>query len=471
MVFAAVLTWAVMTLFVSYHRSFWGDEFVRIGQMQSGFIESVVAILREPSPFNPGEIVLDWVSKLSLAGLGVPAEVWGRVPGIAWGAATLYIAFELARANKVFRFVPLFVAFSAPLVSFAAEMRPYASLFYSGALCFQILWQRGLHTKTSRFGAWAVVLFGHIYGICFVLFSLAVSSLPQQWRTRLKSEWVKVIVGTAIVLIALLQPKLDLTSQSNAIYPSFWAIARQIGGILTNPHKASYVICPLALLGIIYLARVFPRRALDTLILLGASILGPLLATIASHYFFVPRHVVGGAFSFLALASVGLSWLTLKFIPDYIAWAIAAFVSIVPWTMAILLHIPPFPNQPLHRFREVAREIYEKKLKTVAVLDVCNAHILQHYMTKLQGQAPQLSPPVQISGEAAEKSCWPDGTCFYSLKESKYCSIGPDVYDYEGGTLAGVLSSMKFDAVIHYFERAPKTSPRQKPPLFIRDWY
>jgi len=391
------------------------------------------------------------------------------VQGIGWAMGTLAIAFALKRRSPAFRFLPLFVAFSASLISYATEMRPYASLFYSGAICLLIIWDRGLKGKAAHFGAWMAILFGHIYGICFLLFSLLATG--KSLRSRLRSEWPKLLTGFFIVGFTLAQPKLNFTSQLPGEYPSFFSLIRQIIGSVSNPHKAGYIFAPLALFGFVRVAQKLRGFAVQVTILLFLTIIGPIVAILIGKYFFVPRQIVAGSVPFLALASIGLYTIGYekKWLPQKLCWLIAIVISSVPWTLTTLLHVPPFPNQPFHKFRQIAHEAIQKNWKTIIVLDDCNSNVMRDYLSREMGSVPVSSELFNEGSERFKRECWATKVCIYFLGHFNSCSLDAESFD-PTGSFAMLLKKTNADLIVHPFERDPAIPYHRNPPQLRRDW-
>ena len=494
-IFLSLFFWGAAGLVISIHRSLWGDEWNHVQDLKQGLVWAALELLKKPSPFAPGEAVLNGVAKFLLAPLGIPTEVWARVQGLGWALATLYAAFFIfykapprpgpwSQAPR--SFMPLLVAFSAALISLATEMRPYASLFFSGALSFMILCgpPKEPHTRFEKLSFWAMLFFGHLYGLCFVTFACFLKRQFKDWPRYLAVGFYLLFIFSQIHI----KPP---TTQATWSIPPLEDVLRQIFGTLGNPHKASYAMLPLALMGFVRLAKQDRKLSLNLLVMTLVMVGGPLIATIAGHYFFVPRQVVGGSFIFLFFVDQGLIHI-LDFAAYQSATAPRAFslmvmaavfcMTVLPWSLSTILAIPPFPNQPFHRFREIAHSVIKRGSHGVLSLDVCNLGPIEDYFTIAMGSESVKKDYPMVGQMKLYRSCWVDGFCFQSLLDMKYCYSSAADFS-AGGPGANLirdgLQKGLFDTLIHSWVDMPglltikKNSGEALGPLdvvVLRDW-
>lgn len=445
-----VALWAVVAVVFAYFRSLWGDEYNHVQDLKKGLFFATNELLNKPSPFTPGEAVLNWAAKMLLWPINGPQEIWARLSGIAWGAATVYLALNYSRQGERHRYLPWFVAFSAPLMSLSTEMRPYASLLFSGALALKILKDRGIETRVMHALSWAMILFGHLYGICYLLFAIVVSGKARQ-------EWKKIVGGVAIIALVLLRVKIVQGQGGSSMDGiQYVEILRQSLGILTNPHKAMVIVCPLFALGFALLLKRDRSFALKVFLLLFAAVIGPIYMTIKAKYFFVPRQVVGGSFVFLAVATEALEFLSGRlarfrpaFLQHVVPAALCVAASVVPWTLSTLLKIPPFPNQPFHVYREVSKEIAEKKWKRVLFLDPCNLSPMQEYLETALGEKAQPETLVRFAGMSIKQTCFAgSGLCMDTPADYALCSTSAETYG-PGGSAEALVKRPEYEAILH----------------------
>ncbi len=453
-------SWFLVALFFAYHRSFWGDEFNRLQDLKLGLIPSLQKLFTEPSPFTPGEVILNFIFQIFFSEI-FSEEIWARLQGIGWGVATVWLAFTCRLCA-----LPLFVFFSVPLMMLSVEMRPYGSLFFSGALAFKIIWDSEIKfSKPTQSLALFSIFFGHLYGVCFVSLALLFCR-----------HWFKAFLGFVFVAIILL--RFPVASQGSNVYV-FSEIFKQTLGALGNPHKATYILFPAFLLGGFFLFKENKTRFLKLGLLLFAAVFIPVLVAVKSGYFFVPRQVIGGSFLYLALCSFGFQKLAEqeKFKLKPFVYALCFVVSVVPWVLCMVLKIPPFPNQPMHRFQKVAHEIVDGGYKSALFLDACNQTNFEYYVSQIFQKAPTIREEVKIGaartsvlgkapplakglggapddGVRAVKACWDEGFCVHLLLDTSLCSIGSDTF-LQNPQLSALLKFESFDVIVHSFHLFP----------------
>src|SRR5271170_5760616 len=95
-----IAAWVLVALVIAYYRSMWGDEWLRVKELKIGAVWAMRKILAEPSPFNPGEVLPNSLAMAVVTFFRGPVEIWARLQGIAWGAATVALAlrYDDARA-------------------------------------------------------------------------------------------------------------------------------------------------------------------------------------------------------------------------------------------------------------------------------------------------------------------------------------------------------------------------------------
>lgn len=438
------LAWVVLGIAVSYQRSFWGDEMTRIDQFRLGLIEGLKQLLlKDPSPFSPGETVLIWIFGKLFSGF-VPMEVWGRLSGVLWAAGVVALS-----VTSGIRYLPWFVFFSVSLIMLGAEMRCYGSLMFAGALSFIVLW-RELRGRGWNGLIWFTLVFTHIYGICFVGFACF-----------LKRRWMQAAFAGIYVGALLAQYKMRSTLHFGNASPQFGEIARQSLGALGNPHKVTYLFSPLFCLGFVSLLRSQAKRALLVAVLIVVCVGGPLVATLKSGFPFLPRQVLGGMFVYLATVSLGLNhvceWLRSRWKQGAIAFLLAvsviAFGAVRPWVLCLVFSKPPFPNQPIHRYREIAKSIVDRRLSNVLFLRACDSENFTFYVSRFAGTRPESVQSVDLHGNKVSKRCWKNGPCVYILEDMRLCSSGEEsvAANTPGGRLLD-STEPRFDLVVHDFE-------------------
>lgn len=432
--------WLVMAVYFSYARSLWGDEMVRFEQQQLGFAGGFKALFTEPSPFSPGETFLIWLSG-AVFGKVLPLEVWGRLPSVLWGAGSLLVAVSMN-----LRPLRWLVFFSVSLVSFSTEMRTYGSLIFSGALAFKILWDQEKPLSRGMSAAlWLTLVFTHIYGICFVGLACFFKKLWAHW-------------AFAVVFVIGILCCYDIPHRTGGITQSFGEITRQTLGTLGNPHKATFILAPAALIGALVLVRKQPRVALHVGVLIVASVLGPIAANVRAHFPFLPRQALGGMFAYLALCALGFESISAKVKRPALVALVMAMGTVIPWTRSILLRQPPFPNQPMHKFKDLAAEIAGTHRKSVLLLDPCNETNFVMYLSKALGERPTAPRAKASRFENLEIStvCWESGACLHTLHDMIYCSLGADQFGV-GTPVERLIASgtPDFDFIVHSLEDLP----------------
>jgi hypothetical protein len=462
---AAPVLWALMAIAFAANRSLWADEWNHVQDLFNyGVLGAALELLKKPSPFHPGEALLNGFFWKTLGAVGVPAEVWARAQGILWGALTVALGSRLAkREPQRLAVLPALLFFSTAMLSYATEMRPYASLLYSGALCAAVLWEGKLEGALPRIGAWPLILFGHLYGICFLAGCLL-------WVGRGRRYWPEILASVIVVAGTLASIHI-VTDQGIAPWDGVIQISRQVLGTWANPHKAILVYGPLAAWGFWQGWRTQALRSKTvvlTLFITGAAAL-PVAATVYGKYFFVPRQTAAGTAPFLLLCALGAH--TLK--QRKAVLGVLLLCAICTWSAVSLFKLPPFPSQPFHRFKDVAENIAHSEVTDVLFLDVCNwgpfdDYLSRHFPPGRAGAAPHLD-----GGLAFEQKCWNRSAaavlCVTVLTDSIYCTLPASMLTVDQ-PLGRAVHSRQFQKVIHGYQDDPAQFVPEFTGRFQRDW-
>lgn len=454
-----ISVWILLALVFAESRSYWCDEFVRYNQTLLSLKNAVWSVLHEPSPFSPMEVVVDWVLRRALDKV-LPDEIWSRLPGIFFGAATLWVGTRLVRNIPSLRFLPYLLFFSTALFSLSIEMRPYGSLIYCGAIA-TFLWLGGPVTNVEKIMVWVGLIFGHIYGICFISFA-----------ALLRKHFGKAAFGFAYVSVILSAYKIA-GNEHGIDWSSLPTIVRESLGLLSNPSKSALVTVPLAGIGIFYVFKkglVTLRAFIEGGLLAGAMIIGPIFATLHSGYFFVPRQIAGGLFLFLALVAYGLNEVASeayrrfpqmgKIFAVGIVGLTLGFAGLRPWVNHFLLQKPPFINQPMHRFSRIAGELLGGKENNFLMVDAANGRLMVHYFSQNLGRAADSFELINASGTVLERSCWkrePEAGgpfCYSAVKDTDISAGAEDVFR-KGTKLYEMMTNQqpRFDVVLYSFDK------------------
>ncbi len=463
---AAPALWAVMALAFAAARSFWGDEWNHVQDiLNHGVMGAALELLKKPSPFHPGEALLNGFFWKTLGLFNVPAEVWARAQGILWGTLTVALGARLARQEpRRLRVLPWLLFFSAALLSYAAEMRPYASLFYSGALCATVLWEQRLANGLPRLGAWLLIFSGHLYGICFLVVCLL-------WVGRGRRHWPEVLIGVTVVFGVL--TSIHITAEQGiAPWDGVFQISRQILGTWANPHRVTLLYGPLAAWGgwVGWRSTELRRKTLLIMLFMMGAALLPLAATLYSKYFFVPRQMAAGTAPFLLLCALGAQSLRRKTV--IVALLICAAGS---WSAVYLLKRPPFVSQPFHRFKEVAQDIAQSKTSDVLLLDVCNRGPIEDYFSRHFKIAGYIDQASLGGGLSFDKKCWfkswpgEETVCVTFLMDYSFCTKPAEMLAVDQ-PLGRALRSREFQKVIHGYQQDPVRYAPEYAGRFVRDW-
>lgn len=402
---AVVLAWFALHAYFSAHRSMWVDEWARYDQMKLGLLDALKSLFSEISPFAPGEILLAWLDK-QLFSTFLSDDLWMRLHSVYFGALTVWLA---CRSRLRFLIVP--IVFSVALTAFATQFRPYSQLIFGGALAFYLIIKREKLDRIDQGLTWFGLTFGHIYGICFV----GMASV-------FRRDWFKAVFAVLYVSAILAVHHHFKTPHVGVLnFPPLIETVKQSLGALGNPHKAAYFFSIFVVIGLATLFKRDRPLALKLSALLAASVLGPILATYAANYYFMPRQVVGGSFIFMGLAAIGLSQARHRFLSKSrvmaVIWVSVAICSIGPW-LAYVRGVPPFIDQPMHKFKALAANLIKEGYRNVLWMDSGTAGSARIYFTKAMNAEPAESIMDQF-GFSLLRLCWSEKSfCVYILRDS-----------------------------------------------------
>ncbi len=337
-------------------------------------------------PVAPGEPFLNGISRL-LFGAWLPPEIWGRIPGILWGAWTLAVLKRLA-ARFGLSWLPFLALTSVGFTTLSVLMRPYASLIFSGALALETVTRSNnlfLIHKDARTIKWSgrdrlefasAILLTHVYGICFL--GLA-AFLERQWK-------LAILAGFTLALVAF---RMNVLRSQPAFAETDWlGLARNVIALVTNPHKVWILGLILLVFGAaVSRSYLSPLQTLKVVLLAFCTSILPTIATVSSGYFFASRQVS---------AAMPIGWLFLAFgcrgLRMHIGrWAVAAplILGLLPWTLGVVLRRPPYPDQPIHRYRQIAQQLSQQTGSRAFFAEYWERLAFQFYLERTQsGYAP-----------------------------------------------------------------------------------
>lgn len=355
---AILAIWTILHLWLSSQRSVWQDELARYVQMHQSVWDSLVSLFKEPSPFSPGEVILGHLSKL-VFGKWTSFEFWGRLPVVVWGSLTLAIAVRLRDP-----FLAAILFFSTSMTSFTTQFRPYGALIFGGALAFRMLAYSHPLRNWERRSIWFSILFGHLYGICFIGFACL---LKKMWKPAFFSAGYVVLIlfffqlahsGHLFVWDAHFNWNFDLRET-----------AQHTMRAVFNPYRAPFFFLPIAILGWLVLFKDSLRRWLFTTLLLLCMLVGPLVANYIGQYYFTPRQIVSLIFPALALTSMGVGVLDrMRPLKKLIMFGLI-LVMARSWYLYTFEGRPPFADQPLHIHKKLVEKIAHEKHDFVILVD------------------------------------------------------------------------------------------------------
>ncbi len=445
--FLLVGAWFFVNLYLASQRSLSCDEWPKFDYMSLSLKNALHMQLSELAPYAPGEIFIGAACKYLFGGT-LSNEIWARLPALLFGAGTVALGLSLR-----LRFMILPLLFSVSLTSFVTQFQPYGAMMFGGALAFKLLYDEKSRNPVLSRLAWFNLLFGHIYGICFV-------ALAQFFRRK----WLGVAAAVGVV-VAILVLHFYIRRPFGPLQAEFTPLAeiiRQTGGTLTNPHKAAYLYLPLALAGLVFLGRRDPRKFFWVLALLAATILAPMLASKASGYMFLPRQIVGGLVAVLATAALGFDGLlalirrrSVRRAALVLGWSLNVAASVLPWA-AYVHGEAPFVDQPLHRLKSLTREIADSGANQVLWTETGTAGSGAWYFDSIFGKEQRLPQQKYRShGLALQRDCWrragrPD-FCVHLLTDAAFLYDGESLLNTSADVRALLTSGdpVVFDAVVH----------------------
>lgn len=411
---AILVTWTVLHIYISATRSLWQDELMRYRQMQMGFVEAMISLFNEQSPFAPGEILLGFLCKFSL-GSFTPFELWSRLPSVLWGTLTLWLAMRVKSPLML-----VLLALSVSMTSFTTQFRPYGALIFAGAFSFRLILDKNPLSRFETILSWITIFMTHIYGMGFMALAFAF-----------RRDWTKALVA------------LVYATAIGAIYMGFhegqvhgW-VGREAAVIdptqfvqhtlraLGNPYRASFFLLPFALLGALHLTGTSLKLGGQIACHFFATLIAPLVANKLGHYEYVPRQIVGGIFGYLFLTALGVEKFTqiletIKIKPRHAHIALTALLVIVSgraWFLYVVDGRPPISEQPLHRHKQNIELSIKSKDRNVVLLDPGGTGFF--YFDQLKGE-PQSVEQVKAGSLTFYKRCWADSYCVYQFDESAY---------------------------------------------------
>jgi hypothetical protein len=424
--------WGILHLAFAANRSMWQDEYMRYQQMHMGLKDSFISLFQEPSPFAAGELILDHIARIILSSF-TSFELWGRFPSVLFGALTVY----LAALHRRWVLVAL-LGLSVSLTSFSTQSRPYASLIFCGAIAFRMMADTTPLSRGERWLAWFGVLFGHIYGICYV----GLGALwTRQWR---------LLVGSIIAVVCTM-----------GLYMTFHSghVTGWLGGEITlldfpawfqwgcitlynNRIIAKALFLPF-LLGLGVILWLHPlKNGLGVTLFFLCALGGPQLANIFGNYSFVPRQMVGGLFAALYIPAAAaaapfphkyrIGILLLLFSPALLLGANA-------WRQYVMHGKPPVAEQPLHKYKQRVAESLEAGDHNVLLLDP--GGMGYHYFQRALG--PDAVTIVKAGPYEVIKRCWPRRSyCVYHFDVSDFAwkdlnelALSPAFMKFVNGTM------------------------------------
>jgi hypothetical protein len=447
--------WFVVHAFLSNQRGFWVDEWFRHAQMQMGLLRALKDLFSEISPFGPGEILLGYTNKFLFSSF-VSEELWMRLHSVTFGLLTFWLSVR--SKEKYFVFLSFF---SVALTAMATQFRPYSALVYGGALAFYLIRKREPLDKADRVLFWFNLFMGHIYGICFAGFALF-------FRREYLIVAVSVVYVIAIICLNYsMRPPFDYVRDM----PPALEVIKQSIGTLGNPQKFGYFFLVFCALGLWDSIRRNPRQGLQLAALLMLTTAGPVMATYFGRYYFLPRQVVGGSLVFLGLAAMGLrlasDTLKTKSKSASQILVLSAAVAISGSWLAFVLGKPPFIDQPLHRFKQIARESKAKGYKNVFWVDSGTSGSAFFYFKSVYSDAVAQPFSKELGGLRLNVLCVSNNAvCVYAPTDAAFVWDAPRLVQEANVRSLIDGTAFPFDLVVHGLHRFPYPSPT---PL-LRTW-
>lgn len=442
---AITVAWTALHLYLSWNRSIWQDEVMRLQQMQMGFAEAMHSLFLEPSPFAPGEIVLGFLCK-ALFGAWTPFELWGRLPSVLWGTLTLLCAASLGST-----LLTALLALSVAVTTMGTQFRPYAALIFSGALAFHLVWDRRSLSRGQSVFVWFSLIFSHLYGICFI----GAASL-------LRWEWGRAVFS--VLYIAALYWAFKAAHHGQVLQwgPTAWTFdtrefTQHTLRMLGNPYTISFLLLPLAIWGVVTAFRQNRWGTVWGVTLLVCGVGGPLLADILGSYGYIPRQAVGAVFPYLFFVAWGAMNLPQKIrVP---AAALLLALMFRSWWLYTSDGRPPIGEQPLHKHKHLVEMAQREKFKNVALLDPGGTGFL--YFEQAYG--PQFKREyLNIGQRVFIQVCWESGFCLYQFNEPEFAWKDINELGQDPAVMAFLNGAApRFDAVFAtvYKFTLPLTAP------------
>jgi hypothetical protein len=439
-----LFAWLALHMYLSDQRGFWVDEWFRYRQMNMGFFTALKDLFSEISPFAPGELVLAYLNK-ALFSHFFSEELWMRLHSVYFGVLTLWVAL---RSKE--RFLAPLVFFSVALTALSTQFRPYSALIFGGALSFYLIRKKEPLDAVDQFFCWFNLFFGHIYGICFASFAFFF-----------RRDFVKVAVSVAYLAVVMaIHYSMRTPFHFVRDIPPAIDVVKQTLGTIGNPQKAAYFFLIFCVMGLAHLFKKNRKQSYLLGTLLFLSTVGPVIATYLGKYYFLPRQVAGGTFIFLGLTAIGLQvsceYLKkrLSQLASHALTATAVAVILASW-MAFLMGTPPFIDQPLHRFEQIATAAKERRYKNVLWLDSGTMNSAQFYFRSVYSDPTAEGSEQLLGGLKTQKLCVAKTTCVYIMTENAFVwdslkmAQTPEVKRLIEGKV------VPFDIIVHSFYKFP----------------
>lgn len=369
--------WFILHVLLAYNRSISSDEGAKVDWLSFSILKALYMQMSEYAPYTPFDMLFGKIADL-LVGKFLPLELWSRIPSCFFGALTVFLGAEYARRYDRWLLVgPLF--FSVTLTSFACQYQPIAALINSGAVLYLSLLKPDLINGLIM---WVHIFAGHIFGICNIGLG-ALLRKPPKIKIVLSSF---LMVASILIIHKLIQrPFSSLTAE----FPHFIDVVKQILGAFSNPHKASYLVFPVSVVGIFRLAKRDINTLWKIVLYFSATVFLPLGSLLVSHYQFLPRYIVGGLFGYLVLfAEGGAAIFELKVFPPRLiksmAFAATLIASAGTWSLYIM-GVPPFVDQPLHKLHRIVEKWDNDQMLNVLLVESGMAGSYKFYLDKKYG--------------------------------------------------------------------------------------
>lgn len=224
--------------------------------------------------------------------------------------------------------------------------------------------------------------------------------------------------------------------------------------------KAAYFFLIFCGIGFAHLIRKNFRQALLLGTLLFLSTAGPIIATYIGKYYFLPRQVAGGTVVFLGMAALGLRLSQEKLIKrwgkacGFVLTALALLIISASWA-AFIYGKPPFIDQPLHRFEQVAEAAKQAEVKNVLWLDSGTAGSAFFYFKSVYNNPSAVAVNQTLGGIKMAKLCVTPQTCVYSMTDDAF--VWDSAKMIQTSQVKSLLEGrvIPFDLVVHSFYKFP----------------